>query len=203
MKLSKDLLIAALAETGNPYRYRSSMESVGVELEHAFYGKLKDPSVLEEMGYVHQLQWDVRLKVNDIEGTIRVRNIDDGNHFVLCIKRSEVGNSNRTEWESSCTEDTFNAIQSLAISGMCKKRYCFAVEGSKLVWELDVFEDLDGNPTGWVKLDLEVESADQEIPPFPVEFETLIDPKDKDGIRKLLDDEIVLKGPMSATPSEE
>lgn len=169
-----------------------SFEAVQMELEHMFIGRLEDPSVLEGVKSEHQEQWDCMInEVSDQKVTLRVRCID-GERYVLCIKRKRRDDARREEVEVSTEKEVFDIVKSIAYSGMRKRRYFFPVPDSELLWELDVFEDAEGKPIGWVKLDLEVTSSNEPIPAFPVKLRDIINPGDRDAIDNVMDDEITL-----------
>jgi hypothetical protein len=57
---------------------------------------------------------------------------------------------------------------------MIKDRYFFPVDGSDLVWEVDMFLKPEGGYFDWCKIDLEVTNREDPIPPLPIEFANII-----------------------------
>lgn len=172
---------------------KASMEARQDELEHMFIGRLEDLSVLEGVESEHQVQWDLKLNEDPRQKvTMRVRCIDD-EKYILCIKKKNRGDACREEIEVDSDKNIFDIIKSIATSGMRKRRYFFPVQDADLVWELDVFEDAGGNPTGWVKLDLEIPSIDTPIPDFPVKLTDIVHPGDQEAIDRTMDEKIVLR----------
>lgn len=67
----------------------------------------------------------------------------------------------------------YHANKRIAERGMIKTRYTFPIEGTDYCWEVDVFDGPNG-PHEWVKVDLEVDNVDFEIPELPIKLEGLI-----------------------------
>lgn len=180
-----------------PQTARPSLESVNQELEYTFYGKLKDKTQLEKANSVESHdQWDIRFAYDILKGTVRCRKTVIGQEaakYTLCLKKVVEGVAGRTETETETTDEIFDAIQSMAQSGMRKTRYKFPVPDSELVWEVDIFQDLDGKEIEWVKLDLEVREPLDKLPEFPVELMEVVEPTQRDKIRDLLDNVLTLK----------
>lgn len=70
--------------------------------------------------------------------------------------------------------EMFRIVQDMAPSGHHFLRFCFPIEGTKLVWEVDVMFDKSGERmVPWAKLDLEVPADyDGEMPEPPEGFFT-------------------------------
>lgn len=145
-----------------------------VELERTYYGKLVDASdLLKAASSVEQEQWSVSSKLPEgckYGGAIRVRSINDET-FVMCIKNYEHGKRGVLEHEFEINREGFEAVRRISPSGMRKTRYCFPIEGTEYCWEVDVFKDADGNLAPWVKVDLEVNDLNFQVPEFPVRLE--------------------------------
>lgn len=152
-----------------------------VELEHVFYGRLTDFSALEKAASkVHQEQWTIKAESTDAMlygGGVRARKITSADSeepcYVICIKNFEKGKRGVLENEFEVSADAFEQIKRIAERGMIKTRYSFPIEGTDYCWEVDVFEGPNG-PHEWVKVDLEVDSVDFEIPELPIVLEGLI-----------------------------
>ena len=174
-----------------------SVESTSMELEYTFYAKLKDKKQLEQAASSEfQSQWDIRFAYDNIKGTVRCRKTAVGSEdptYTLCFKKVVEGHTGRTETEVQADSEVFDAVKSMAVSGMRKTRYKYPVPDSNLVWEVDVFQDLDAEEIEWVKLDLEVDQPLEKIPPFPVDLIDVIDPSEKDKIKDLLDNVLTVK----------
>lgn len=155
------------------------------ELEYIFFLKVRDfeqLSTAKEME--HQEQWSILFVKHGIETSVRVRRtVKNGvETFILATKINVEGVKGKWELEQKVEREHFDKIKSMAESGMVKDRYFFPIEGSDLVWEIDVFKDHEGNQIPWVKVDLEVPAALDRIPAFPVQFTDSVvkQPKQRD-----------------------
>lgn len=161
------------------------------EIEQVFYGKLENFDQLSgAAGCEYHEQWEIKLARNERNGgsgKIRVRKTtfeDDRIEYVLTTKvrmsGDNAGASANNEVSIPSTEAQFEQFKVLAESGMRKTRFLFPVPNSDLVWEVDVFStglkaiqpELRYRP--WVKLDLELDNPNQEVPPLPMEFAEVI-----------------------------
>ena len=133
------------------------------ELEYVFFGKIGNLEALEaDVPKEKQEQWSV----DGIDGTIRVRAIDD-KEYILTTKTWTPGVTGKNECELPTTKDMFEHFKLMAPKGMLKTRYKFPVPDSDLIWEVDVFYNADGTPQEWCKIDFEVPDASVKVPPFP------------------------------------
>lgn len=173
------------------------------EIEYCFYLLMTDFKDLEHsVHHILQEQWELFHDAGDQgQATIRVRG-EDGKKFILCTKLKKPGVLGKEEVEVPTTVGMMDHFKILAKTGLRKKRYIFPIEGGELAWEVDVFEDAEGNPYPWVKLDLEVPAPLAEIPPFPVQYSqsiTAAPSKRTEAeaafIRHLFDDVFNLKTP--------
>ena len=154
---------------------RFSLESIAdgqkrQELEYTFYGKLDDLSVLETDAVSkkeEQEQYTIPLDSDHVG--IRIRRINVTN-FVMTTKAKRDGVKGKEEVEQEISEDMFNLLRETATSGFRKTRYFIPIEGTDLTWEIDVFKDQVEQVHSWIKLDLEVDSPDTQLPelPFPL-----------------------------------
>lgn len=164
---------------------------VSKEIEHMFYAKVVSPeSLLKAASCEIQEQWGLwqdKTEKNAGMGSNRIRKtisipIVDGQfnnaakteQYVLTTKLKTPDGAN-LEVPLQASEDSFKAFRIMAESGMIKHRYSFPVENSDLVWEVDMFvqpgeSHMDSKYIGWAKIDLEVKSKDDPIPPFPHGF---------------------------------
>lgn len=149
-----------------------------------------------------QEQWTVKIDKspdNAGKGNIRVRKIIPGDsnqiQYVLTAKVDR-GNGDRLEVPEPSTEGMFEIFRAIATNGMIKHRYHFPIEGTSMVWEVDMFYDKDGKYYNWAKIDLE--GCSGELPPLPFVVDKRIDGRTKDPeeramITKLYDDYFITK----------
>lgn len=157
-----------------------------IECEHTFFGKLSNLEYLDRATSVeHQEQWELKFPKTDKnggDGRIRIRKtIETGKApaYVLTCKTKVGSNGDEMEVPVPTTEAMFEQFKLLSEKGMVKDRYIFPIEGSELVWEIDLFY-LPGAEVGsrkyfnWCKIDLEVPDRNTPIPPLPIVFSELI-----------------------------
>lgn len=174
MKLS--MMKAALEDVSDGKAHR--------EIEHTFFGKIENMSILDgASGMEHQEQWEIKLEKTEktaAAGKWRVRKtVKDGvdPEFVLTCKTA--GKEGSIEVGVPVSVPMFDQFRMMAEQGMVKDRYFFPVEGSDLVWEVDMFL-VQGSQPGekkyhdWCKIDLEVPSLDIALPPIPAGITELI-----------------------------
>ena len=155
------------------------------EIEHVFYARVPDRAVLEQAaGWEHQEQWEIRIPKTDSNagnGRVRIRMTqgpEKAKEYVLTTKTFK-DNGDRIEVPIPTTEDHFEQFKLLSECGMRKDRYFFPVEGTDLVWEVDMFYQ-PGSVIGskeyyeWCKIDLEVADRSAPIPPLPFALEDVI-----------------------------
>lgn len=141
-----------------------------MELEYTIFAELDDLDALKNAFHVEEHeQWRVPFAVeSEVRGRIRAVNERE---WMFTTKE---GSDEWVGWKETntlLTKESFEAFKKVACDGYLKKRHCFRCDGSDLIWEVDVFRDrLTGQPSLWVKMDLEVKNLDQEIPkpPFKV-----------------------------------
>lgn len=161
------------------------------EIEHMFYARVESPeTLLKALCIEMQEQWGLwqdQTPKNAGSGSNRVRktiskpilhgqfdNLNTTEQIVLTtkLKRSD-GSSLEISAESS--EDALKAFKILAESGMVKHRYRFPVPDSELVWEVDMFIEpgesiYSTKYIGWAKMDIEMKSFSDPVPPLPEGF---------------------------------
>jgi hypothetical protein len=143
-----------------------------VELEHTWYGRLTDRTILDSAASVEkQEQWTVRAKPGDAckyGGSIRVRQSQRGSDtsYMLCIKAFESGKRGCLENEFEVNDTTFEQFRRIAESGMIKTRYTFPIANTDYAFEVDVYDGTD-----WVKIDLEIDNPQFVIPDLPIPLE--------------------------------
>lgn len=152
------------------------------EVEHTFYGKLDRPEELKSaQSATHHEQWGVKVpKVdgNAGQGQMRVRmehGYGETPRYIFTTK-AKTADGHNIEHEIPTTKDHFDLMQVLADQGMVKTRYNFPIQGTQLVWEVDVFTDEEGLAAPIVKLDLEIPQGVilDKIPPFPVTLSDVV-----------------------------
>lgn len=178
--MTKHILISALQMDG-----LVSLESLvadgstELEREYEIYGTVEDPAVLLKAERTeYQEQWGLPTHT----GSIRVRETRQGDKTVytqtIKIKTAEGNEENEME----VSEETFNIFKRLVPNGLLKNRYFFPIPDSKLVLEVDVFQDLEGNVCPDVKIDLEVPAGvdiSQVVIPFKLNNPRIIKPGKK------------------------
>lgn len=146
--------------------------------EYTFYGRLVDPSQLEQAtSKEEQEQWSVnvaKVPENGAAGQIRVRQtIKDGGEpeYTQVVKKKGVDE----DVGVPITKDFFEAIKELSDFGMVKTRFIIPIEGSPNEWHIDLYPKPDGSGFyDWVKVDLELESFADDLPTMPVRLEEMI-----------------------------
>lgn len=179
------------------------------ERERVIYARLSDFSQLNNAVSVDsQEQWQVKLPKtnnNSAKGTIRVRKVIplsktdkgfeftatgvDSTQYVMTVK-AERKADDRLEVPLPASKDMFDLFKLLAENGMYKHRFHFPIDGTELVFEVDVYPKEDGTYNNWVKIDLELKDVSVDIPelPFKVEeiiYDTTEDPEQKKKINEL------------------
>lgn len=137
------------------------------EVELTIYAELSNLLELEQGSYEREKheQWKLPLQHKEVRGRLRL--IDD-TVYTMCFKRPNGPKGSNVEVEQEITEDTFKILRETACDGYIKTRYKIPALGTDLVWEVDVFNDQAGKLHPWVKIDLELEHENQEIPQFPL-----------------------------------
>lgn len=179
---------------------RLSMEGVGnKEVEIEIYGRVPDMAALKASAasQERQEQWGVYIPKtdrNNATGNIRVR-YTEGKGYVLTSKVKEADGSDEVELE--VPEALMKHLRAFAESGLIKTRYFFPIDGTDLIYEVDVFENHNGE-SQWVKVDLESPGGIplDNLPEFPFDLEDvrIIRPgfkseEDLAFVRKLFDEE--------------
>lgn len=158
------------------YQEANSMESQEPieELEYIFFLKLEDFEQLKKAkSKESQEQWSVLFREERelLETSVRVRRsvVDASETFTLTSKINIAGIDGKWELEQNVDRFHFDEMKRVAKEGLSKERHFFPVDGTSLVWEVDVFYDSNGDPVEWVKLDLEVPQRLERLPEFPLE----------------------------------
>lgn len=141
------------------------------ELEYTFYGYLENFDSLKDLEKEIHEQYSIPLESDHI--AIRIRKTNDKEN-VLTVKAKREGIKGSEEVESIISDPMFLLLKETAGSGFKKIRYFIPVGDSELKWEVDVFLDLSGQPSHWVKLDLEVTDEFTQVPSLPFKLEKLI-----------------------------
>lgn len=154
-----------------------------VEKEREFYVRISDIEQLKKAAKAEkQEQWTIRLEKTDKSagtGQFRVRKVDINGEVKYYFTTKVVkGSGLRDENTIEVSEQMFEMFKVMAETGMIKDRYSFPVEGSDLVYEVDMFRKPDGTYHEWAKIDLE--NPPEQPPPLPVHVDEFIDGKTQD-----------------------
>lgn len=176
MRINREFLTNALNLALEADQAQAESAKTEVELEHTWYARIEDVEELKSAASVEkQEQWQVKAKKNDdmrYGGCVRVRSIN-GERYVMTIKNFEDGKRGVLENEFDISQDGFEAVKRISDTGMIKTRYTFPIEGSDYHWEIDVFSGSESNRC-WVKIDLEVDDPNFQIPAFPIRLTGVI-----------------------------
>jgi hypothetical protein len=154
-----------------------------VEKEREFYVRISDVDQLKKAAKAEkQEQWTIRLEKTDKSagaGQFRVRRVQIGEDVKYYFTTKVIkGSGLRDENTIEVSEQMFEMFKVMAETGMIKDRYSFPVEGSDLVYEVDMFRKPDGTYHEWAKIDLE--NPPEQPPPLPVHVDEFIDGKTQD-----------------------
>lgn len=159
----------------------------GKENEREFYVQISNFEQLKKAASVEkQEQWSFKIPKTDDNaggGAIRARKIESNGvvKYVFTIKVI-LDQGLRDDCSVETTEDMFELFKVLCEKGMIKDRYNFPVEGTDLVYEVDLFRMPDGSYAPWAKIDLE--NPPEQPPPLPITVDAFIDGKTKDPEQK-------------------
>lgn len=153
------------------------------EIEHTIYARLSNFAQFKEaVSMEHHEQWEIRVpktEGNAGTGTIRIRKTQVPGAdavYVLTTKVKLNDQNDKTELEIPTNSDNFTLFKFLSDKGMVKERYRFPIEGTELVWEIDLYPKGEGQYHEWCKIDLEVSNRDDPIPALPIATEEVIMP---------------------------
>lgn len=219
MKLKKSRVEHALV-----HGLESSVDELGVigqdEIEYEIYGMYKSLTEIESLSEDSELQEQYNILTET--GTVRVRSAklasEDKTTYIMTTKTFGDGIGTPEE-NFEVPEHIFNHFKVIAQSGLLKRRYFIKAgkqllnDGTyeKLVWEVDVFLNAQGEPLGTVKIDLQVLEPLSELPTLPFELVNRIDlPLDfndrtheqKAAVKKILDAAQIRTGVKNTTSLE-
>lgn len=154
------------------------------EIEHTFFARLENKALLDEAKSMeHQEQWEIVIEKTDknaCKGKFRVRKtVVEGQDPEYVLTTKTAGKEGNIEVGVPITQPMFEQFKMMSEQGMMKDRYFFPVEGSDLIWEVDMFLRKGSQPgekqyEDWCKIDLEVPSLDMALPPLPQGFSEVI-----------------------------
>ena len=150
------------------------------EVEHVFYGRVTNPEELSKATMKeNQEQWEIKVPKTDSNGgagRIRIRKTTDSNGTTEYVMTTKLANDDGSDTEVPIptTQANFEQFQKIAETGMIKDRYSFHIEGSALVFEVDMFIKPEGGYHDWCKIDIEVDSLNTPLPPMPITLDNLI-----------------------------
>ncbi len=171
-------LIVAIEEVSDGKAFR--------EIEHTFYARLTNPGDLAQAAsQEHQEQWELKFPKtaqNGGNGTVRIRKTitsDGVSEYVLTTKTVASLEGDKIEVPVPTTEPMFAQFKLMSEKGMIKDRYHFPIDGTDMVWEVDMFLKPGGQIgigpyEDWCKIDLEVKDRNAAIPAFPLATQQLI-----------------------------
>lgn len=149
-----------------------------IEKELCFWVRVKSLDVLDTLENATKttmVQAQFPLKENMRKtGQMRIR-LENGDDASLTTKLYTTDSRSVTETTVPLTVDIFDQMLSLTERHLKKVRYTVPID-DKLKWEFDVHEFLHW-PNGedyWIKVDLEIEDDNLEIPVLPFETEEII-----------------------------
>lgn len=173
------------------------------EIEYDFYCRIEDFDQLAGASRKEiQEQWNLPFSKKSVDVSVRVRKCatDSDIRFELTNKIDIEGLDGVWEVERAIERQHFETIRDLSKQGMIKHRYFFPVNGTDLVWEVDVFHDDKGRPIEWVKIDLEVHQRMNKLPELPIEgFDWIMaqkgerTPEEEDFICKLYTNRFIVR----------
>lgn len=149
------------------------------EEERVFYGRLKDVGQLKNADSMEQQeQYEVKVgksSKNITAGRMRVRKtVKQGESeptYTFTVKTPSIKEGD-FETNTPATEQMFIQFKGMCESGMMKDRYIF--KAGSLSWEVDVYPGPNGQYQPWVRIELEVQDFQGEIPELPVDLEEAI-----------------------------
>ena len=157
-----------------------------LEREYIVWARLRNSDVLKGASKsVIQEQVSVQIPKTDnnlVGGVLRVRKTTDINKqvsYTLTLKQKHVvgtGQPLNTESNVEVDADFYTQLAGIAETLVIKHRYYFPIEGTDLEWEVDAGPDTRGGYHDWVRLELEVPSADFKLPALPFDTEETILP---------------------------
>lgn len=177
------------------------------EIEYEFYARVVNTEELTNASRIeNHEQWEIKVPKSDknaVGGRLRVRKTTvgaDGKPEYVLTTKTDTKDGNSMEVSVPTTEENFIQFKYISESGMLKTRYVFEVDGSDLVWEIDVYKKPGGGFWEWCKIDLEVDRPDALIPPFPIELADIISgqsgertEEEENKIKSLYDFEFITK----------
>ncbi|MBC5772346.1 hypothetical protein [Dysosmobacter segnis] len=184
--------------------------TVQQEIEYAFFARVESWEWLEQATRQEkQEQWEsYRERGEGAFAQCRVRATDDKT-YEMCVKTKTPGELGKKEVEQICSKDFFEQFRFFADKGLNKTRYIFEIEGTDLKWEVDVYTTQSGERHPWLKIDLEVPSAETELPKFPFPLKEVIvnqpaqrSEEEKAQISKLFEEWTIKVEAVKAEPAE-
>ena len=182
------------------------------EIEYEIYGRYVNLNDIVSKS--NGLEFQEQNNIQQENGSLRVRYVkqEDEEAFIMTSKRYDGPETDLgvPEVNIPVNEGMFQHFKAMAKNGMIKNRYFVPIGHQKLnsgekvdiQWEVDVFLDGKGEPTGWVKIDLPVLEELKELPELPFELEDKFilplkfsdrSPEDKAKVRKIIDS-VTVKG---------
>ena len=147
------------------------------EVEYVFFGRPKNFDFMKKYSPSRIEQYEVWPEKKDGSvNIIRVRKTSKKTVMTLKINEGfdkKNGVVSRKENEFDITEESFQVFKKLCVFGSKKDRFEISTTHG-FVFEVDVYYDAHDNLNPWIKIDLEVPSADIPIPKIPIEMHEII-----------------------------
>ena len=150
------------------------------EIEHVLIVSPVDYDQIERLAHKKETmeQWEIKSmnassdnRTKRGRGSVRVRAIN-GTKYVLTAKNYLPDNISAVEEEKEVDKAMFDIFRRICPMGSKKTRYFIKQDG--LTIEVDVYYDINGNPTEYCKVDIEVKNRSIGIPKLPFDTHNII-----------------------------
>lgn len=134
------------------------------------YARLKDFDQLSKAQTLERRERRLLTKANDESDStvvVYLNKVNDAGYFMT----SKLIHKNATTIEQvhvPISEASYSHLSRISYSNVPFERHKFPCANSDLVWEVDVFKGADGQRHEWVKIDLEVDDLNDDVPPLPL-----------------------------------
>lgn len=166
------------------------------EIEYTFYAILRN--VEEQLAGAekleHQEQFERRIydEHGQDRGVLRSRSIDHGEFYWITVKHKNEQGSGSIETTVEGNRQFHELTNQLANRRFRKHRYFFPVypsngdEQPPHYWEVDVYDNFNGETETMVKIDFELTDPSQRLPAIPFECERIINDETEEEDEKAL-----------------
>lgn len=169
------------------------------ELEHAFYVKIDNFDLLSNATEKQRIEQASFYTENKGKGSLMMRSRKINymasadkqglEEIIFCTKTPNTGTAGAAqmmEVELPGSKEQ-HALYMQFGSAIFKDRYRFAVVGTTLFWDVDVFLNKDGSYSNWARLEVEVKDLNAPVPEFPFAVQDSFSADDnerRDALRK-------------------